>query len=352
VLAILALAGVTLVSVRFQPTNRPSRRLALVYLVIVVLLSLTGASPRLPLYPSSLWSFCRTWPRCRCFPLSVDEPWMQLPWSAFLTTALIITRLVSKMRGSLDRLRVSLEDLRRAEEATRHRPPSGSHSRHGVRARHPGPDYVLEPRRTGVVWLAAEEVAGRMAHELLRTDFPAPVEHIAAELNRSGRGEGELVHTRRNSSRVVVASRWSLQRDPDGRPVATPRDEQRHYRAQRGTGRPFTGQAELARVTRVTTLGELAASIAHEVNQPLTAIVADSNAALNWLAVQKPDLEIVRSTLIAIVKDSERAAKVFYPYSRYVVALGPALPTLRSAYHHPRDSADGAHRIRAPHHPC
>jgi signal transduction histidine kinase len=55
----------------------------------------------------------------------------------------------------------------------------------------------------------------------------------------------------------------------------------------------------------------LAASIAHEVNQPLTAIVADSNAALNWLAAQNPDLEIVRSTLIAIVKDSERAANVF-----------------------------------------
>ena len=46
-------------------------------------------------------------------------------------------------------------------------------------------------------------------------------------------------------------------------------------------------QAELAHVTRVTTLGELAASIAHEVNQPLAAIVADANACLNWLAASR-----------------------------------------------------------------
>src|SRR5216683_605788 len=50
-------------------------------------------------------------------------------------------------------------------------------------------------------------------------------------------------------------------------------------------------QAELARVTRVTTLGELAASIAHEINQPLAAIGADASACLHWLAADKPDPE-------------------------------------------------------------
>ena len=53
-------------------------------------------------------------------------------------------------------------------------------------------------------------------------------------------------------------------------------------------------QAELAHVTRVTTLGELAASIAHEINQPLAAIVADADASLNWLATADPDLDMVR----------------------------------------------------------
>src|SRR5216683_2031663 len=69
-------------------------------------------------------------------------------------------------------------------------------------------------------------------------------------------------------------------------------------------------QAELARVTRVTTLGELAASIAHEINQPLAAIGADANACLHWLAADRPDLDSVRETLTAIVKDTDRAGAV------------------------------------------
>ena len=69
-------------------------------------------------------------------------------------------------------------------------------------------------------------------------------------------------------------------------------------------------QVELARVTRVTTLGELAASIAHEINQPLAAIVADANASLNWLAAPTPDLDRVHDSLDAIVADGHRAGDV------------------------------------------
>src|SRR6266566_1806749 len=69
-------------------------------------------------------------------------------------------------------------------------------------------------------------------------------------------------------------------------------------------------QAELAHVARVTTLGELAASIAHEVKQPLAAIVADAHASLNWLAGARPDLERVREALEAMVTDGHRAAEV------------------------------------------
>src|SRR5262249_3397405 len=69
-------------------------------------------------------------------------------------------------------------------------------------------------------------------------------------------------------------------------------------------------QAELAHGTRAPTLGELAASIAHEVNQPLAAIVADANACLNWLATSQPDLARVREALAALVNDSHRAAEV------------------------------------------
>ena len=69
-------------------------------------------------------------------------------------------------------------------------------------------------------------------------------------------------------------------------------------------------QAELAHVTRVMTLGELTASIAHEVKQPLAAIVADAEACRNWLAGPDPRPDLVREALDAIVTDCHRAAEV------------------------------------------
>jgi PAS domain S-box-containing protein len=69
-------------------------------------------------------------------------------------------------------------------------------------------------------------------------------------------------------------------------------------------------RSELAHMARVTTLSALTASIAHEVNQPLAAIVADGTASLNWLAAAPPDLDRVRDALDAIVTDGHRAAEV------------------------------------------
>jgi C4-dicarboxylate-specific signal transduction histidine kinase len=69
-------------------------------------------------------------------------------------------------------------------------------------------------------------------------------------------------------------------------------------------------QAELARVTRMTTLGELTASIAHEINQPLGAIVTNANAGLRWLGAETPNVPEVRQTLTRIHRDANRAADV------------------------------------------
>jgi C4-dicarboxylate-specific signal transduction histidine kinase len=67
---------------------------------------------------------------------------------------------------------------------------------------------------------------------------------------------------------------------------------------------------ELVRITRVTTLGELAASIVHEVNQPLAAIVADASACLRWLDAEHPPLDHIRGALAAVVDDGHRAGDV------------------------------------------
>ncbi|QRM34255.1 AAA family ATPase [Microvirga sp. VF16] len=69
-------------------------------------------------------------------------------------------------------------------------------------------------------------------------------------------------------------------------------------------------QAELAHVTRVTTMSALTSSIAHEVNQPLAAIVTNANAALRWLAHQPPNLDEARETAGRIVQDGHRAGAV------------------------------------------
>ena len=100
-------------------------------------------------------------------------------------------------------------------------------------------------------------------------------------------------------------------------------------RAERKRSEEALQQAreELARVTRVTTLGELAASIAHEINQPLAAIVANANACLNWLKADRPPLDSIREALTGVVNDGDRAGEVIARIrallSRSSVAHGP-----------------------------
>jgi PAS domain S-box-containing protein len=67
---------------------------------------------------------------------------------------------------------------------------------------------------------------------------------------------------------------------------------------------------ELAHANRVATMGQLTASIAHEVNQPITAGVTNAEAALRWLDRRPPDLEEVRQTLARIIKDGKRAGEI------------------------------------------
>jgi C4-dicarboxylate-specific signal transduction histidine kinase len=69
-------------------------------------------------------------------------------------------------------------------------------------------------------------------------------------------------------------------------------------------------EAELARVARLTTMGELAASITHEINQPLAAIVSNGGAGLRWLNRATPELDEAREAFTRVVSDAQRAADV------------------------------------------
>jgi PAS domain S-box-containing protein len=80
--------------------------------------------------------------------------------------------------------------------------------------------------------------------------------------------------------------------------------------AKRAEEELHQARAELAHVTRVTTLGELTASIAHEVNQPVAAVIISAGASLRWLAAQPANLEEARQALDCIIDDGNRARQV------------------------------------------
>ena len=316
-----------------------------------------------------------------------------------------------------------------------------------------------------------DEAIGQVSHQFMKTTFPEPLEAITAELFRTGRWEGELIHTKRDGTRVTAASRWSLQQDERGRPIGTLETNnditerkqadaelltsERRYRnifqtagvsiweedfsqvkaaiddlKARGVrdfaqylaknpefvrqaiamvrivnvndttvkllgaahkdellvslhkiflpetedvfrqelvaiaeGQTFfeaetalrtlkgdrlsvlltiafpseadaldcvlvsmmditerermnealhQTQAELAHVTRMTTLGQLTASIAHEVNQPLAAIVTNGEACLRWLGYDPPQLDEVRGAVESMIGDGMRASEVVW----------------------------------------
>jgi PAS domain S-box-containing protein len=131
----------------------------------------------------------------------------------------------------------------------------------------------------------------------------------------SGRFEPfEKEYTRKDGSRVPVLIGGATFEEGGNQGVAYVLDLTERKRveaeARENEQRYREAQLELAHVTRVTTLGELTASIAHEVNQPLAAVVANAEACLRWLDRDTPDLDGVRRSVEWIIADGNRASEV------------------------------------------
>jgi C4-dicarboxylate-specific signal transduction histidine kinase len=125
-----------------------------------------------------------------------------------------------------------------------------------------------------------------------------------------GRCEQEGWRVRKDGSRFRANTILTSLRDQKGGLIGfakITRDLTESLRAEEAVQ---TAQGELARVVRATTLGELTASIAHEINQPLASIVNNANASRRILASPEPDLEEVREAVVEIAEAGTRAGEI------------------------------------------
>jgi len=181
----------------------------------------------------------------------------------------------------------------------------------------------LDPRKVLYVSPAYERIWGRPASEVyrdanawLQAVHPEDRSYVTSALQRWLDAPGDTRYDLEyrilwpDGETRWVHSRRTVIRDEQGRPHRASGIVEDVTDARRSQEALTTARAELAHVARVTTMGQLAASIAHEVNQPLTAIGLSGNACLRWLGAQPPNLDQASETVSRIVKDAERAGEI------------------------------------------
>jgi PAS domain S-box-containing protein len=160
--------------------------------------------------------------------------------------------------------------------------------------------------------LTAEEIAGMHVADLIGAE--AFNETVKAELDRCFARE-HVTYSRwfdhklsgRRYFEVTYSPMFLTGPDQPNAVLVLTRDLTEFMQASEALQQ---AQADLARLNRVMMLEEVAASIAHEVNQPISAVITNANAGLRWLGARQPDLDEVRQALGRIVRDGTRAGEV------------------------------------------
>jgi PAS domain S-box-containing protein len=152
-------------------------------------------------------------------------------------------------------------------------------------------------------------VAGRLRWTALTpAEWHAATQRAIAQIRATGRCDTyEKEYIRKDGSRVPALVGGAAFEDTRSHSISFVLDLSERKHAEEGLQR---AHAELAHVTRVMTLGELTASIAHEVTQPLAAIVTNGDACLRLLASDGPNLGETREAVASIIRDARRAAEV------------------------------------------
>jgi PAS domain S-box-containing protein len=168
-----------------------------------------------------------------------------------------------------------------------------------------------------MVGYAREDLVSGRLHwtDLTPSEWHGQTLRALAELNRSGSFQPyEKEYFRKDGTRVPVLVGGAAFGDPPNQAVAFVVDlserKQAEAVARESDQRHREMQMELAHANRLAIMGQLTASIAHEVTQPIAATMTNAHAALRWLGGQTPDVGEVRQALGRIVKDGERAGEV------------------------------------------
>src|SRR5512132_2386195 len=188
-----------------------------------------------------------------------------------------------------------------------------------------GRPMAANPALQRMLGYTADELLTRSWPDLTHEDDLLPTQAALAELLEGTRPQYDLQKRyRRKDGRVIwVHASGSVVSGSDRRPrflVEIIEDITDRKRAEDSLRKM---QAELAHVTRVTTMGELAASIAHEVNQPLAAVITNGHAALRRLAAPTPHVDEAREAVQRLIRDGHRAGEVIQRVRALLTKTGP-----------------------------
>ena len=303
----IAVAAVTFVFFRLKVGLATA---SLVYLAIIAALSLFGsfaASLVLSLAAAACLNYFFASP---LLSIHLNDPKDVLAIAAFLASAFVVSGLSARL------LHRDVEDRRRAAEVLRE---SEAHWKE-VFEHNPVMYFVVDADGTvlsvngfGAAQLgySVDDLVGQSVLSVFFEEDRAFVrKNLAQCVGNPGQANGwEVRKIRKDGTVLWVRENAKAVRQAENQLIVLVACEDITER-KRAEDALNLARVELARVTRVTAMGELTAAIAHEVSQPLTGLVSSGNACLRWLGGDPPNLEAARRAVERMVNDGRRAGEV------------------------------------------